>query len=148
MTNKEFSNFNNIPMSMVKQHKRDSNDFINRGYSPEAYDNTRKIHKHCSDTHDHDIVAGVKELVDTDPSKSMRAMAHELEVSATLFRKIVKEDLQYKSYGLRKGQFMSEATKLRQLKKTKTRLSFLKHPTNKEVWPRLQPILLLCLGRH
>ena len=63
-----------------------------------------------------------------DPSKSMRAMAGELEVSATLVCKIGKEDLQYKSYGLRKGQFMSEAMKLRQLEKTKKRLSLLKHP--------------------
>ena len=31
------------------------------------------------DTHNHDIVARVQELVDTDPSKSMRAMARELE---------------------------------------------------------------------
>ena len=27
MTNKEFSDFNNIPMSIVKKHKRDYNDF-------------------------------------------------------------------------------------------------------------------------
>ena len=42
-------------------------------------------------------------------------MAPELDVSATLVCKIVKEDLRYKSYGLRKGHFMSEATKLRRL---------------------------------
>ena len=70
----------------------------------------------------------MQELVDTGPSKSMRAMAHELKVSATLFCKIVQEDLRYKSYGLRKGQNMSEAMKLQQLEKTKKLLSRLMHP--------------------
>ena len=78
--------------------------------------------------HDHEIVARVQELVDTDPSKSMRTMAGELEVSAILVCKIFKEDLRYKSYSLRKGQFMSKATKLRQLEKTKKLISCLKHP--------------------
>ena len=109
--NKEISDFNNIPMSTVKKHKKDYNNFVNPGNSPEAYDITRKIHQGCSNSHNHDIVARVQELVDTDPSKSMRAMAHELEVSVTMVRKINKEDLGYKSYGLRKGQFMSKATK-------------------------------------
>ena len=91
--NKDISDFNNIPMSTVKKHKKDYNYLINMGNSPEAYDITRKIHKPCSDTQDHDIVAGVQEFVDTDPSKSKRAMAPELEVSVTLGSKIVKEDL-------------------------------------------------------
>ena len=112
----------------MKKHKKDYMDFIDVGNSPEDYDITRKPHKCRSDTHNHEIVARVQELVDTDFSKSMGAMAHELEVSATLVVKIVKEDLRYKSYGLRKGQLMSEATKLRRLEKTKKLLSHLKHP--------------------
>ena len=68
-------------------------DFINAGNSPEDFDITKKPHKCHSNAHDHEIVTRVQELVDTDSSKSMRAMAHELDVSATLVRKIVKEDL-------------------------------------------------------
>ena len=92
-TNKEISDFNNIPMSVVKKHMKDYNDFINVGNSPEAYDITRMIHKCRRDSYYHDIVARVQELVNTDPSKSMRAMACELEVSATMVCKIVKKDL-------------------------------------------------------
>ena len=98
---------------MEKKKKKDYMDFIDAGNSPEDYDINRKSHKRHSNAHDHEIVALVQELVDMDASKSMRAMAHELEVSATLALKIVKEDLRYKSFGLRKGQFMLEATKLR-----------------------------------
>ena len=65
-----------------------------------------KPHKRRSNAHNHKIVARVQELVNTDPSKLMRAMARELEVSATLVRKIVNEDLRYKSYGLRKFMFL------------------------------------------
>ena len=50
----------------------------------------------------------------------MRAMAFDLKVFATLVCKILKKDLQYKSYSLRKGQFMSKATKLCRLEKTKS----------------------------
>ena len=103
-------------------------DFIDVGISPEDYDITRKPHKRRSNPHNQEIVARVQELVDTDPSKSLRAMARELEVSATLVCKIVKEDLLYNSYGLRKGQFMPKATKLRRLEKKKKLLSCLKHP--------------------
>ena len=117
-SNKEISEFNNIPMSTVKKHKKEYMDFIDAGNSPEDYDITRKSHKCHSNAHDHEIVSRVQELVNTNPSKSMRAMACELEVSATLVRKIVNKDLRYKSYSLRKGQFMSKATKLRWSEKT------------------------------
>ena len=88
-SNKEISKFNNIPMSTVKKHKKDYTDFIDTGNSPEDYDITSKSHKRCSNAQGYDIVARVQELVDTDPSKSMRAMTHELEVSTTLVCKIV-----------------------------------------------------------
>ena len=47
-------------------------------------------------------------------------MVRKLEFSATLVRKIVKEDLRYKSYGLRKSQIMLKATKLQWLEKAKS----------------------------
>ena len=81
-SNKEISEFNNIPMSTMKKHKKDYMNFIDTGNSYEDYDITRKSHKRCSDGHDHNIVTMVQELVNTDPSKSMRTMARELEVSA------------------------------------------------------------------
>ena len=56
--NREISDFNNIPMSTVKKHKKDYNNFINMGNSPETYDLTRKIHKCYSAPQDHDIIAG------------------------------------------------------------------------------------------
>ena len=80
-TNKEISEFNKIPMSMVK---KDFTNFIDLGKCLEDYDITRKNYKRYSNTHDHDIVARVQKLVNTDPLKSMRAMAPELELSATL----------------------------------------------------------------
>ena len=69
--------------------KKDYTDFIDAGNSPEDKDITRKSHKRRNNAHDHDIVTRVQELFDRDPSNSMRAMACELEVSATLVRKIV-----------------------------------------------------------
>ena len=62
-------------------------------------------------------------------------MAHELEVSVTMVRKINNEDLGYKSYGLRKGQFMSKATKFWRLEKANKLLSCLKHPPTRRFGP-------------
>ena len=53
----------------------------------------------------------------------MRSLALELDVSRTTVRKIVLEDLRYKSYAMRSGHFMSAATKARRLDKAK-----IKHP--------------------
>ena len=68
-SNKEISEFNNIPMSAIKKHKKDDMDFIDVGSSPEHYDITRKSHTRHSNAHDHEIVARVQEIIDTDPSK-------------------------------------------------------------------------------
>ena len=56
----------------MKKDMKDYMDFIDAGKIPEDYVITRKNHKRCCNAHNHDIVARVQELVDTDPSKSMR----------------------------------------------------------------------------
>jgi hypothetical protein len=53
----------------------------------------------------------VQEAINDDPGRSMRQLAEELEVSEWLIRKIVKEDIRYRSYSLRRGQFMSASNK-------------------------------------
>ncbi len=58
----------------------------------------------------------------------MRAIVVELKVAASTVWITIKQELQYKSYVLRKGQFMSEATRNRCLQKAKKLLSRLKHP--------------------
>jgi hypothetical protein len=40
----------------------------------------------------------------------------------------MSDDLHYKSYAMRRGQFMSEATKTRRLEKAKKLLARIKHP--------------------
>ncbi len=69
------------------------------------------------------------ELVSKDLGRTMRSMAQEMNVSRTTVRKMVSEDLRYKSYAMRRGQFMSEATKTRRLEKAKKLLARIKHPT-------------------
>ncbi len=59
----------------------------------------------------------------------MRSIAKEIGVSECTVRKMMKEDLHYRSYGMRRGQFMSEATKARRLEKSKKLLAKIKHPS-------------------
>jgi hypothetical protein len=58
----------------------------------------------------------------------MRSMSQEMNISRTTLCKMVSEDLCYKSYAMRKGQFMLEATKTRHLEKAKKLLARIKHP--------------------
>ena len=68
------------------------------------------------------MVKIIQDMVDADPGVSMRAIARDIGCSDWLVRTIVKEDLCYKSYSLRKGKFMNKATKDRRLAKAKALL--------------------------
>jgi hypothetical protein len=50
-------------------------------------------------------------------------------VSERTVRRIMQEDIRYKSYAMRRGQFMSEAMKIRRAEKAKKLLAKIKHPT-------------------
>jgi hypothetical protein len=62
-----------------------------------------------------ELMDRVQEAINDDPGRSMRQLAEELEVSERLIRKIVKEDIRYRSYSLRRGQFLSACTKKNQI---------------------------------
>ena len=78
--------------------------------------------------HGVDIVDNIQALIDEDLGRSMRGIARELNVSEFLLRKIVKEDIRYKSYALRRGQFMNAATKERRAARSQLLLNKIKHP--------------------
>jgi len=67
-------------------------------------------------------------IIDNDGVKSMRSIAKELQVSDWMIRKVVHEDLRYKSYVLRRGQFLSEKTEKNGLIRCKLLLTRVKKP--------------------
>jgi hypothetical protein len=58
----------------------------------------------------------------------MRSIARELVLANSTVQKKMALEIQYKSYALRKGQFMNAATKERRLAKAKLLLNRLKAP--------------------
>ncbi len=64
------------------------------------------------------IVASLQDLYQ-DPGRSMRALARELGISLASVRNKMAQDIRYKSYAFRRGQFMNEVTKERRLAKAK-----------------------------
>ncbi len=56
-------------------------------------------------------------------------IATEMSMSERTVRRIIQEDIRYKSYAMRCGQFMSEATKIWRAEKAKKLLAKIKHPT-------------------
>ena len=59
---------------------------------------------------EHHSLQQVQEIIDEDLSKSIRAISRDLQVSECTIRRIVHEDIRYKSYVIRRGQFMSAQT--------------------------------------
>jgi hypothetical protein len=128
MTAKEIIQYHKLANTTVYVVKRKFDEFLAAGGSPESFNINRKKHKRRSDCKSAAIAEDVRNIVSRDPSKSMRAIAVEMKVHERTIRRTMKEELRYKSYAMRKGQFMSEATKNRRLHKAKKLLIRLKHP--------------------
>ncbi len=94
--NSEIVDFN-ISVNTVKSFAREYHSFIEEGGQDEDFDIKRKQHRRRSDTHGTEIVEKVQEAINDNPGRSMRKLAEKLEVSEWLIRKIVKEDIRYRS---------------------------------------------------
>jgi len=73
------------------------------------------------------FVQKVQDIIDEDPSKSIRTISKDLQVSECTIR-IIHEDIRYKSYAMRKGQFMSAQTREQRFIRVQRLLNKLKHP--------------------
>ena len=80
-----------------------------------------------------EFIQHVQNIVDERPHKSMRSIATDLGVSEATIRRTVHQDIRYKSYVMRKGQFMSETTKENRLVRSKRLLNKLKHPAEQGI---------------
>ena len=74
------------------------------------------------------IMQQVQDIIDEEPSKSIRAISRDLQVYECTIRRIVHEDIRYKSYVMRRGQFMSAQTREQRFIRAKRLLNKVKHP--------------------
>ncbi|UYV64486.1 hypothetical protein LAZ67_3000928, partial [Cordylochernes scorpioides] len=74
-----------------------------------------------------EFVKNVKEKIDGNPGKSMRAIAKEMDVGSMTIVRTIHEDLGLKSYALRKGQLLTENMKNNRKGKAAALLNNLKH---------------------
>ncbi|UYV73977.1 hypothetical protein LAZ67_11001680 [Cordylochernes scorpioides] len=89
---------------------------------------TRKKHSRRSDrVKGEEFVKNVKEKIDGNPGKSMRAIAKEMDVGSMTIVRTIHEDLGLKSYALRKGQLLTENMKNNRKGKAAALLNNLKH---------------------
>ena len=70
----------------------------------------------------------VQDIIDEDPSNSIRVISRDLQVSEYTIRRIAHEDIRYKCYMVRKGQFMPAQTREQLLIRAKRLLNKVKHP--------------------
>ena len=82
-----------------------------------------------------DFVKEIKQTVDANPRNSMRSLAKHYKVSEGTIRNVVHENMGYKSYALKKGQFLSQKMKENRLLKSKLLLNKFKDPATQDlVW--------------
>lgn len=67
-----------------------------------------------------------QKIIDKNPRKSIKAIANDLKVSECISRRVVNEDIWYKSHVMWKGQFMLEETRENRLICEKSLLNKLK----------------------
>ncbi|UYV77427.1 hypothetical protein LAZ67_15000994 [Cordylochernes scorpioides] len=88
----------------------------------------QKKHSRRSDrVRGEEFVKNVKEKIDGNPGKSMRAIAKEMDVGSMTIVRTIHEDLGLKSYALRKGQLLTENMKNNRKGKAAALLNNLKH---------------------
>ena len=89
----------------------------------------KKKHSRRSDTvRSSEFVEVLQEIIDPDPSKSMREIARKINVSESTNRRTVHEDIRYKSYVMRRGQFLSAKNRENRVIRSKRLLNKLTHP--------------------
>jgi hypothetical protein len=82
-----------------------------------------------------EFINEIKENIDDNPRTSMRSLSKKFNVSEKTIRNVVHEDLRYKSYVMRKGQFLSDKTKETRLIRSKRLLNRLKNPAEEDaIW--------------
>ena len=91
-TNREISDFNNIPYNTVKGFAREYHCFLEEGGDDGDFDIKRKQHRRRSDAYGTEIVAQIQAIINDDPGRSMRKIAVDLNIAETTVRKIVKEE--------------------------------------------------------
>ncbi|UYV61469.1 hypothetical protein LAZ67_1004962, partial [Cordylochernes scorpioides] len=121
---KEIVDFLKLPKTTIYRVKKqfDEADSNKEGIA------TRKKHSRRSDrVRGEEFVKNVKEKIDGNPGKSMRAIAKEMDVGSMEIVRTIHEDLGLKSYALRKGQLLTENMKNNRKGKAAALLNNLKH---------------------
>ncbi|UYV78735.1 hypothetical protein LAZ67_16002604 [Cordylochernes scorpioides] len=121
---KEIVDFLKLPKTTIYRVKKqfDEADSNKEGIA------TRKKHSRRSDrVRGEEFVKNVKEKIDGNPGKSMRAIAKEMDVGSMTIVRTIHEDLGLKSYALRKGQLLTENMKNNRKGKAAALLNNLRH---------------------
>jgi hypothetical protein len=104
---KEIVKFHNLKRTTVWDIKHRYDTFIAAGGLTEDFSSERKAHSRRSDAVDISIITSLQDLINQDPGRSMRLLARELGISKASVRKIMVQDILYKFYAFRHGQFMN-----------------------------------------
>ena len=70
--------------------------------------------------------------INKNPGRPIRRLAADLKVDESTIRRYLKEHIRYRSYKMRKGQFITEEPKARRFEKAKKLLNKLKNMGKKD----------------
>ena len=119
----EISQFFNVTRSFVDKVRRE----LEASYcNMESFANCRKHKPHSVRTPQ--FVEQAQEIIDEDPSKSIRVISGDLQVFECTILHNDHEDIRYKPYVMHRGQFTSAKTREQRFIRGKRFLNKVKHP--------------------
>ena len=124
-TDTGIANFLNVSRFFVNKVRRE----LECSNGDSSFVSERKKHSRRSDTvRSCEFVEELEEIIDADPTKSMREIARKINVSESTIRRAVHDDLRYKSYVMRRDQFLFAKNRENRVIRSKRLLNKLKHP--------------------
>ncbi len=123
-----------VSKSTVSTIKKRFTDFVEAGNYPDDFDVQHAAgiaRTSPSDLCTEEQIVQISTKIDENPGKLMRCIVKEMDISSSTVNKVVHEDLNKKSYALKRGQMISEVTRAARVQRGSTILRELKKPASR-----------------
>lgn len=125
MTNNDIFEKLKLPLRTIQRMRK---QLMESEFDVEAVMNRKTQDRAKQKVRSEKFIANVQQMIDNDPSVSIREISRRLRSSENTVRLCVREDIRYKSYRMRSGQLLTEKMKKVRLEKSKKLLQKIKHP--------------------
>lgn len=125
MTNNDIVDKLKLPLRTIQRIRK---QLIESEFDVEAVGNRKSQDRTKQKVRSKNFITNVQQMINNDPSVSIREISRQLGSSESTVRLCVREDIRYKSYKMQSGQLLTEKMKIARIEKSKKLLQKIKHP--------------------